>query len=49
MIRGKAISLTFAAISEQNTVDINFTMTDVGLHLRYVDSGGVSASTAAAD
>ena len=42
-IRGKATSLTYAATSEQNTVDINFTMTDVGSTSGTSSGGGVSA------
>ncbi|WP_328521289.1 hypothetical protein [Kribbella sp. NBC_00359] len=42
VIRGEATALTFAAISEQTTVDINFTMTDVGLTSGTSHSGGLT-------
>ncbi|MGZ0146191.1 hypothetical protein ACXJJ3_03920 [Kribbella sp. WER1] len=44
VIRGKARSLTHVAMSQQNTVDINFTMKDVGSTSGTSSSGGVGAS-----
>jgi hypothetical protein len=41
VVRGEAQSLTFAAITEQNTADINFTMSDVGITSGTSASGGV--------
>ncbi|MDX6237914.1 MAG: hypothetical protein QOG10_2729, partial [Kribbellaceae bacterium] len=40
VVRGEAQSLTFAAITEQNTADINFTMSDVGMTSGTSASGG---------
>ncbi|MET9272264.1 hypothetical protein [Kribbella sp. NPDC003557] len=42
VIRGEAVSLTHVAMSQENTVDINFTMTDVGSTSGTSASGGVS-------
>ena len=41
VIRSTPVRLTFAAISEQTTVDINFTMTDVGHTSGTSHSGGL--------
>ncbi|WP_432893135.1 hypothetical protein ACQPYH_19270 [Kribbella sp. CA-245084] len=41
-IRGEAVSLTHVAITQQNSVDINFTMSDVGYTSGTSTSGGVS-------
>jgi hypothetical protein len=41
VIRGEAKSQTFAAPSEENTADINFTMRDVGMTSGTSKSGGV--------
>ncbi|WP_350276584.1 hypothetical protein [Kribbella sp. HUAS MG21] len=43
-IRGEAVSLTHLAMSQQNTVDINFTMSDVGSTSGTSVSGGVSGN-----
>ncbi|RZT17663.1 hypothetical protein EV649_5220 [Kribbella sp. VKM Ac-2569] len=42
VIRGEAVSLTHVAMSQENSVDINFTMTDVGSTSGTSASGGVS-------
>ncbi|TCC04979.1 hypothetical protein [Kribbella soli] len=42
VIRGQAVSLTHVAMSQENSVDINFTMTDVGSTTGTSASGGVS-------
>ena len=42
VIRGEAVSLTHVAMSQQNTLDINFTMTDVGSTSGRSAGGGVS-------
>lgn len=44
VIRGEAVSLTHWAMNQQNTLDINFTMTDVGSTSGRSASGGVSGS-----
>ncbi|NIK59982.1 hypothetical protein [Kribbella shirazensis] len=44
VIRGEAVSLTHLAMSQQNTVDVNFTMSDVGSTSGTSASGGVSAN-----
>jgi hypothetical protein len=44
VIRGEAVSLTHLAMTQENTVDINFTMTDVGTTSGTSHSGGVSVS-----
>ncbi|WP_328999353.1 hypothetical protein OHA18_33530 [Kribbella sp. NBC_00709] len=41
-IRGEAISLTHVAMTQQNSVDINFTMSDVGYTSGTATSGGIS-------
>ena len=41
-IRGEALSLTHVAMTQQNSVDINFTMSDVGYTSGTSTSGGVS-------
>ncbi|MGW5189164.1 hypothetical protein ACWEOO_07920 [Kribbella sp. NPDC004138] len=42
VIRGEAVSLTHVAMSQENTLDINFTMTDVGSTSGRSAGGGVS-------
>ncbi|TCC37617.1 hypothetical protein [Kribbella speibonae] len=42
VIRGEAVSQTHVAMSQENSVDINFTMTDVGSTSGTSASGGVS-------
>jgi hypothetical protein len=42
VIRGEAVSLTHVAMSQENSVDINFTMTDVGSTSGTSASGGVT-------
>lgn len=44
VIRGQAVSLTHLAMTQQNSVDINFTMTDVGYTSGTTTSGGVTGS-----
>jgi hypothetical protein len=44
VVRGEAVSLTHVAMSQQNSVDINFTMSDVGSTSGTSASGGVSGS-----
>ncbi|TDO44458.1 hypothetical protein EV651_1341 [Kribbella sp. VKM Ac-2571] len=44
VIRGEAVSKTFAAISEQNTGDINFTMHNVGFTSGTSTSTGIGGS-----
>ncbi|MFD7159920.1 hypothetical protein ACFV9C_35360 [Kribbella sp. NPDC059898] len=44
VIRGTAISQTHRAMSQQNTVDINFTMDDVGSTSGTSSSGGIGGS-----
>ncbi|NUR96740.1 MAG: hypothetical protein HOV67_15960, partial [Kribbellaceae bacterium] len=44
VVRGKAVSLTHVAMSQQNTLDINFTMTDVGSTTGTSSSGGLGGS-----
>lgn len=44
VIRGEAVSLTHLAMTQQNSVDINFTMTDVGYTSGTTTSGGVTGS-----
>ncbi|HWD81254.1 MAG TPA: hypothetical protein VG497_20310, partial [Kribbella sp.] len=44
VVRGKAVSLTHVAMSQQNTLDINFTMTDVGSTSGTSSSGGFGGS-----
>jgi hypothetical protein len=46
VVRGKAKSLTFAAPTEQNTADINFTMSDVGMTSGTSASGGAGLDAA---
>jgi hypothetical protein len=46
VVRGKAQSLTFAAPTEQNTADINFTMSDVGMTSGTSASGGAGLDAA---
>ncbi|MEU4194055.1 hypothetical protein AB0E69_19295 [Kribbella sp. NPDC026611] len=41
VIRGEAVDLAFGAISDQNTVDINFTTSDVSVSSGTSTSGGV--------
>ncbi|MFI5692309.1 hypothetical protein ACIA58_10760 [Kribbella sp. NPDC051586] len=43
-IRGEAVSLTHVAMTQQNSVDINFTMSDVGYTSGTSTSGGVSGT-----
>ncbi|MFF0268428.1 hypothetical protein [Kribbella sp. NPDC004536] len=40
VVRGKAVSLTHVAMSQQNTLDINFTMSDVGATTGTSSAGG---------
>ncbi|MGW6196509.1 hypothetical protein ACWF0M_10240 [Kribbella sp. NPDC055110] len=47
VVRGEAVSLTHVAMSQQNSVDINFTMTDVGSTSGTSASGGVSGDVGA--
>ncbi|GAA1126979.1 hypothetical protein GCM10009630_26030 [Kribbella jejuensis] len=47
VVRGKAVSLTHVAMSQQNTLDINFTMTDVGSTTGTSSSGGFGGSAGA--
>ena len=42
VIRGEAVSLTHVAMSQENSVDINYTMTDVGSTSGTSASGGVT-------
>ncbi|WP_134116905.1 hypothetical protein [Kribbella kalugense] len=44
VIRGEAVSLTHLAMTQQNSVDINFTMTDVGYTSGTTKGGGVTGS-----
>ncbi|MFD3402300.1 hypothetical protein ACFWUU_16570 [Kribbella sp. NPDC058693] len=43
-IRGEAVSLTHVAMTQQNSVDINFTMSDVGYTSGTSTSGGVTGT-----
>lgn len=44
VVRGKAVALTHLAMSQKNSVDINFTMGNVGSTTGTSSSGGVSGS-----
>ncbi|MGW7685965.1 hypothetical protein ACWGID_34790 [Kribbella sp. NPDC054772] len=47
VIRGEAVSLTHVAMTQDNTVDINFTMSDVGYTSGTSASGGFSVEAGA--